>query len=138
MALAVFPSLDECEVVGVTFLAPDQQETSLRLLVDSGFTGQSSFVLPLDVDYLAHAPAPASQALGALAGPQRRVVVRWRIESLALERAAFAIVADISGLVLPTGVHGLAGLNSCDISHAGEQSKTSRAAGDSTWLFPSQ
>jgi hypothetical protein len=107
---ASFSSLEQCEIVEVAFLAPDGEELRLPLLVDSGFTGQSGFVLSTDVERLAHAAVPASQAAGALSGMQKRVVVRWRISGLSMERLAIAILADISPLALPTGIQGLAGL----------------------------
>jgi predicted aspartyl protease len=66
MAIVFFSSLEQGEVLEVAFLKPQGGQVSLRLLVDSGFTGQSCFVLPEDENDLVHAPAPASQAAGAL------------------------------------------------------------------------
>ena len=66
MAVVYFASLAQGELVQLHFLRPDGGEVPLDLLVDSGFTGQSSFVLSDDALDLAHAPAPASQAAGAL------------------------------------------------------------------------
>lgn len=110
MSVVRFSSLEPCEIVEVELLAPNGEELTLQLLVDSGFTGQSCFVLSDDLDRFAHAAAPASKAAGALSGMQRRVVIRWRIASLSLEQSAMAILAEVSGLNLPPGVHGLAGL----------------------------
>lgn len=110
MAIAYFSSLEEGETLEVTFSKPQGGEVTLRFLVDSGFTGQSSFVLPEDARDLGHAPAAASQTTGALQGTQQRVVVSCRIEALPFQCAAVAILADTSLLALPPGIHGLAGL----------------------------
>lgn len=109
MPTAHFPSPTEAEVIDVTFLEPQGGERAFRLLVDSGFTGQSSFVLPDDADDLAHAQAPSSQVAGALQGTQTRVVVMFRINQLAYQDAAIAILADTTNLSLPDGVVGIAG-----------------------------
>jgi hypothetical protein len=110
VAIAHFPSLEQCELIEVTFVAPDGEEGVLSLLVDSGFTGQSCFVLSADADRFAHASAPRSQTAGALSGMQRRVIVHWRIPSLSASSSAMAILSDVSGLALPPGIHGMAGL----------------------------
>lgn len=110
MAITYFSSLEEAETLEVTFSKPQGGEVTLRFLVDSGFTGQSSFVLPGNADDLAHAPAAASQAAGAIQGTQQRVVVSCRIESLSFQCAALAILADTSLLALPPGIQGLVGL----------------------------
>jgi hypothetical protein len=109
MAIAYYPSLEEAEVVEVVFMKPVAGDVTLRLLVDSGFTGQSSFVLPETAKDLAQAPAPSSEAAGALHGAQRRVIVSCRIPQLSVEFSAIAILADISGFALPADIHGLAG-----------------------------
>jgi hypothetical protein len=83
---------------------------TFRLLVDSGFTGQSCFVLPQSASDLAHAPASTSQAAGALQGAQSRIVVMCAIPALSFQTAAIAILADTSGLALPPDVHGMVGL----------------------------
>jgi predicted aspartyl protease len=110
MAVAYFPSPQAAETVEVAFVKPASGEVTLRLLVDSGFTGRSSFVLPGDRGDLAHAQAAASQVAGALQGTQTRVVVSCRVAALSFQTSAIAILADTSGLALPSGVHGLAGL----------------------------
>src|SRR5438046_1033994 len=107
MAIAFFPSLGHADTVEVVFVKPDGGEGRLRLLVDSGFTGQSSVVLPDSAAGLGHAPATTSQVTGALQGVQRRVVVTFRITALAFETSALAIVTETSGLALPPGVHGM-------------------------------
>jgi hypothetical protein len=110
MAIAYFSSLGEAETVEVEFSKPQGGEVTFRLLVDSGFTGQSCFVLPENADDLAQAPAAASQAAGALHGTQKRIVVSCGIPALSFHVAAFAILADISPLVLPPGIQGIVGL----------------------------
>ena len=110
MPTAYFRSLDQCEVIEVALLRPAGGELIVPLLVDSGFTGQSSFVLPVNVEELAQAAAPASQAAGALSGTQRRVVVTCRIPDLSFHGSFTAILADTSSLALPPGIEGMAGL----------------------------
>jgi hypothetical protein len=110
MAIAYFPSLEDAETLEVVFLKPGGTEVSLRLLVDSAFSGRSCFVLPERAYDLAQAAAPASQATGALQGRQKRVVVSCRIPPLLFQRSEIAILADISRLALPAGIDGVAGL----------------------------
>jgi len=105
-----YPSPADAEVVDVIFLKPHGGEEVFHLLVDSGFTGQSSFVLPVHADYLAHAQATPSQVAGALQGSQTRVVVAFRVDALAYQNMAIAILADTANLSLPDGVQGIAGL----------------------------
>ena len=52
MAIAYFPSLEQADTLGISFSKPNGGEVALRLLVDSGFTGQSSFVLAVSADDL--------------------------------------------------------------------------------------
>jgi predicted aspartyl protease len=110
MAIAYFPSLEGAEALEVAFAKPQGGEVALRLLVDSGFTGQSSFVLPANAADLAQAVAPASQVVGALQGAQQRVVVLCRVVGLSVSFPAIAILADVSCLALPPGIQGLVGL----------------------------
>jgi predicted aspartyl protease len=110
MPVAYFSSIEQGETVEVAFSKPQGGDVTLRLLVDSGFTGQSCFVLPEDAGDLAQAPAAASQTAGALQGTQNRIVVSCHIAALSFHLTAMAIVTDTSPLALPPGVHGLAGL----------------------------
>jgi hypothetical protein len=110
MAIAYFPSPEAAETIELAFAKPAGGETTRRLLVDSGFTGESSFVLPESSSDLAHAQATASRVAGALHGTQTRVVVSCGIQTLSFHTSAIAILADTSGLALPSGVHGLVGL----------------------------
>jgi hypothetical protein len=70
MAIVHFLSLDHGDVVDIDFLKPDGRVVSMTLLVDSGFVGQSCFVLPADAEELAQAPAAPSRTAGALSGTQ--------------------------------------------------------------------
>jgi len=110
MAILWFPSLEAGETIEVAFSKPQGGETTLRLLVDSGFTGQSCFVLPENAGDLVQAPAAASQAAGALQGIQKRVIVVCGIAALSFHAAVIAILADTSPLALPVGIQGLVGL----------------------------
>jgi hypothetical protein len=110
MAIVYFSSLQEAETVEVNFVKAMDGEASFRLLVDSGFTGQSSFVLSQEAADLAQAFAPRSKAAGALRGAQKRIIVSCRIPQLGIEFPAIAILANLSRFALPTGIDGLAGL----------------------------
>src|SRR4051812_38861508 len=110
MATAFYPSLADAEVVEVEFVKPDGSTRAMRLLVDSGFTGSSSFVLPDSAADLAIAALPARQTAGALQGSKDRAWVTCRIAALNYEEALIAIIADTATLSLPAGVDGLAGL----------------------------
>jgi len=110
MAMLYCPSFPDAEVVELEFLAPEGGFRSVRLLVDSGFTGRSSFVLAEDAVDLIRAEIPPAPAIGALQGLQNRGWVTCRIPALSFERTLIAIVADVSSLSLPSGVDGLAGL----------------------------
>lgn len=110
MAIIYYPSLSNGDVVEVQFLKPDGDVVFKTLLIDSGFTGQSCFILSQDATDLSHAAASASRTTGALEGMQNRELVVCRIPALAFQRAMIAIITDISSLALPIGVEGMAGL----------------------------
>jgi len=110
MATLYFPSLRDADAVEVEFLRPDGGLALLRLLVDSGFTGQSSFVLGDSASELIQAAGPPSQAARALQGVQRRGWVICRIPALSFQQMLIAIVTDLSFLSLPAGVAGVVGL----------------------------
>src|SRR5437667_12667036 len=82
----------------------------MKLLVDSGFVGQSSFVLAEDAAELFRAELPPTQTTGALHGLQNRAWVTCRILALSFQRTLIAIVGDISSLSLPADVEGMFGL----------------------------
>jgi hypothetical protein len=131
MTVAYFPSLDAAETIEVAFVRPAGGETTVRLLVDSGFTGQSSFVLPRSASDLAHAHASASQVMGAIQGTQTRVIVTCRIAALSFQTPAIAILADTSGLALPAGVSGMVGLRFLRHFHRWGSERVE----DGTWRF---
>ena len=110
MSIAYFPSHEAVETLEVAFVKPAGDEVTLRLLVDSGFTGNSSFVLPMSADELSHAQAAASRVMGALQGLQNRIVVTCRVPTLSFRTMAIAILADTSELELPPTVDGMVGL----------------------------
>lgn len=110
MAIVTFPSLADCEVVEVEFVVLAGGVQRRRLLVDSGFTGASSFVLGADEADLIHAAVDPAPATGALQGEQERAWVAWRVPGLSLQRASIAILTDLTPLSLPDGIHGMVGL----------------------------
>lgn len=110
MGVVHFPSLDEAEIVDIEFVRLNGSLRSLRLLVDSGFTGASSFVLPLASADLVRAAVPAAQTTGALQGTKDRGWVMCQIKELNFRATLIAIITDTTPLSLPTDVHGLAGL----------------------------
>jgi hypothetical protein len=110
MAVATFPSLGDCEVIEVEFTTLAGEAQRRRLLVDSGFTGASSFVLGEDDDGLIRATFDHAMATGALQGEQRRAWVTWRVPGLGLQKTSIAILANLEPLSLPEGVRGMVGL----------------------------
>lgn len=110
MTTHVWPSPDSAELIEVEFISLDGEARSLRLLVDSGFTGKSSFVLSEDALDLVRAEYQPAQAVGAIQGQQNRAWVKCRIPTMAFQRTLIAIITDTSPLSLPTDVAGLAGL----------------------------
>lgn len=110
MPTVSFTSRPEVEVIELRFLTVDGDERRQTLLVDSGFTGQSSFILADDALDFVQSAATTCQAAGALSGTQQRALVTCRIPELSFERSFLAILADVSQLALPSGVHGLVGL----------------------------
>lgn len=110
MAMIYYPSREDSDIVDVQFLKPNGDTVFKTLLVDSGFTGQSCFVLSQDAIDLSHATAPAARTAGALEGMQNRVLVISRIPALGFQRTLIAIMTDMASLALPSGVEGMAGL----------------------------
>lgn len=110
MASVFFPSLAEAEVIDVEFLRLDGVARSLRLLVDSGFMGRSSVLLPHAASDLIRAALSATHTSGAIQGLQDRGWVTCRIADLVYEATLIAIITDTSTLSLPPGVEGLVGL----------------------------
>jgi hypothetical protein len=110
MASVFYPSLDVAEVIDLELLTLDGDIRTLRLLVDSGFMGKSSLVLPNTAAGLIRAALPAANTTGALQGLKDRGWVTCRIAELNYQETVIAIVTDTTSLSLPPGVEGLAGL----------------------------
>ena len=110
MPTAYFPSLSNADVVHVEFVKPTGGVVPMRLLVDSGFSGQSGFVLPHRAKDVAQALVPPSETMGALQGLQRRAWVLCRVPAISFEGMAIAILADLANLSLPAEVDGIVGL----------------------------
>jgi hypothetical protein len=110
MGSTFWPSAEDAELIEVDFVKLDGESRSLRLLVDSGFTGVSSFVLGEHAVDLVHAEYDPAEVIGAIQGQQNRAWVTCRIPALAFRRTLIAIITDTAKLSLPAGVEGLAGL----------------------------
>ena len=110
MASVFFPSLADAEVVEVELLKLDGNFRSLRLMVDSGFTGTNSLVLPDSAVDLVRAALPATHTSGALQGLKDRGWVICRIAGLSFQTTLIAIITDTTSLSLPPQVDGLVGL----------------------------
>ena len=110
MAIAYFPSAEQADILDVVFSRVQGGEAALRLLVDTGFTGESCSVLNATAGDLAQLPADDSHLSGALQGTQKRSVVVGRIPALTIHFKALAILADTSNLALPPGIDGIVGL----------------------------
>ena len=87
MATVYYPSHEDAEVIRVEFLTLQGGVRSLKLLVDSGFSGKSSFVLGDNASELIHAEMPPAQATGALLGAQQRAWVTCRVDGLSFQRS---------------------------------------------------
>ena len=106
-----FPFFHGVPTVIVSFELPTHGQQQRRLLVDSGFTGKSAFVLSQDdAANFKKRSAAGSRIAGALAGPHQRVWVKCSLPALDFKAHLMAISADLRGLSLPPGVDGLAGL----------------------------
>ena len=79
--------------------------------MDSGFTGRSSVILGNASVELIRAQIPATQTTGALQGAQNRAWVTCRIPQVGFQCTLIAIITDVSPLLLPSGVQGMAGLS---------------------------
>ncbi len=110
MATVYFPSNPDGEVIYVEFISPAAEARSLCLLVDSGFTGVSDIILSQADRDLVWGTLRRVEAFGALQGDQERAHVVGRIPGLVFEQRLTAIVTDLSQLILPHGVEGMAGL----------------------------
>ena len=111
MNTVFFQSLFEADVIDMDVISLSGDVHRLRLLVDSGFTGRSSLVLPSELMDFIHADVPEAESFGALHGLQKRGWVSCQIAGLERNQTVIAIFTDVSVLSLPTGVSGMAGLN---------------------------
>lgn len=111
MTTVCFPSRDDCDVVELQLVGPNGHAVVHRLLVDCGFTGESSLVLPTEARAFAEAIVSASFASGAIQGRQSRVLVTCQIPVLACRLQLIAILADVSSLSLPPDITGMVGLS---------------------------
>jgi hypothetical protein len=104
-------SLEDAEVVEVDFAHANGEALRLKFLVDSGFTGEESFVLRREESGLIQASIERALAAGALSGVQDRGWVICRVPSPAFEGMMIAIFSDLSPLCLPAFVDGIVGLS---------------------------
>lgn len=113
MAVTQFAYFQGLPTVLVTFqTAKPRADVVRRLLVDSGFTGQSGVVLAAaDAARLRRRKAPASQVAGALVGAHERVWIKCSIPALGFTANLMAISGDLDSLSLPAGIDGLVGLS---------------------------
>lgn len=110
MASVAFPFHAGHPVVEILLRAPNGTNASRRLAVDSGFTGMSAFVLPTSDTSLADRSGPAGHVSGAISGLQERVWVIASVPSIRFHYPFLAICTNVSSLLLPSGIDGLAGL----------------------------
>jgi capsule polysaccharide export protein KpsC/LpsZ len=110
MPTAHFPSLEDSEMVEVEFMTLSGEVRTRKLLVDSGFTGQSSIVLREDDTGLIWAKMDPMPTSGALQGDQDRAWVSWRVHELGIQMKSIAILTNLDPLSLPHGIRGMAGL----------------------------
>jgi hypothetical protein len=111
MACVFFPSFAAAEVIDVEFVTVSADTRSLKVLVDTGFSGRSSVIIGTDASELIRAALPATETTGALKGQQDRAWVTCRIPALNFQATMIAIIADILVLSLPVGVEGMVGLS---------------------------
>jgi hypothetical protein len=111
MATAYYRSLDDSDVIEVEFLPLRGNARTLKLLVDSGFTGRSSVILGDEAVELVRAQMRPAETSGALQGTQNRAWVTCRIAHLSYQATVIAIVADLAPLSLPLGIQGIVGLS---------------------------
>lgn len=112
MPAARFPYYRGLPTVLLSFAVfGSEDEAVRRLLVDSGFTGESSLILPKDDCYrFGQREATVNQVGGAIQGIHQRVWVSCELPELSFQSSLIAIAADVSAFSLPDGIDGLAGL----------------------------
>jgi len=109
---ASFRFHEEQPVVRVQFVeAGGGTTTTAQLLVDTGFTGDSAFVLnTLEPTRLGWHPARPSLVRGALSSLQERMWVMCSVPEVGLRRILPAIFTDLARLRLSPAIDGIAGL----------------------------
>ena len=110
MNTASFASLAHAEIIEVELIPLTGDALRLRLLVDSGFTGTSSLVLPRDLAEFIQADLPESESAGALHGFQKRGWVACQVLGMRSCQTVIAIFTDCTVLSLPENVVGMVGL----------------------------
>lgn len=109
MPTVFFSSRDDGDLIEVELVKVGGAVRRVSLMVDSGFTGQSSFVLSSGIADVVHAPAPAGNVLGAIRGVHSRGLVVCQIPSMEFRRTQIAIITDEKSLSLLPGAEGLVG-----------------------------
>lgn len=110
MNMVSFASLANAEIIEVELIPLTGDAQRVRLLVDSGFTGTSSLVLPRDFAEFIRADLPEAESSGALHGFQKRGWVSCQVLGMSSHQTVIAIFTDISVLSLPESVVGMVGL----------------------------
>lgn len=105
-----FASLANAEIIDVDLIPLTGNAQRVRLLVDSGFTGTSSLVLPRELAEFIQADLPESESAGALHGFQKRGWISSQIPGMRSYQTVIAIFTDVSVLSLPENVVGMVGL----------------------------
>ncbi len=107
------PYFRDVPTVTVAFWeAKSVQPVTRRLMIDSGFTGLSSFVLSADdCVRFKRWPAEPGRIRGAITGIHNRCWVKCSISELNFNGLLVSVASDFSTLPLPKGVDGLAGLS---------------------------
>ena len=110
MSTASFASLANADIIEVELNPLTGDAKRVRLLVDSGFTGTSSLVLPNELAEFSQADLPESETSGALHGLQKRGWDSCQVLGMSSRQTVIAIFTDVSVLSLPENVVGMVGL----------------------------
>jgi len=110
VATVQFVSVEDCDVVEMDIVARDSDAAHVRLLVDSGFTGDSAIVLSSAFRRYKYRETDPASTSGALQGQQERIVLNCRIPGILVDSRLIAILADVEPLQLPPGIDGMVGL----------------------------
>jgi predicted aspartyl protease len=110
MSTASFSSLANADILEIELIPLTGEIQRVRLLVDSGFTGTSSLVLPSEFAEFIRADLPEAETSGALHGFQKRGWVSCQVVGMRSRQTVIAIFTDVSVLSLPDNVVGMVGL----------------------------